>query len=214
MAMKTFSDTEVLLFGWKKAKENVWFFAGILVITLLAAMIPDILTTLTKNRWPFLAFIIGLAFFALQMLIGMGLVKIALKVSVDEKPRFSELFSCYPLFLKYLLGILLYSLMVFAGFILFIVPGIILAVKFQFFPYFIVDKNMTAVEALKKSAAITNGAKWDLLAFNFLASVVNLLGVLCLFVGIFLAFPAVMVGYAFIYRRLLEQADLSQTVKP
>jgi uncharacterized membrane protein len=45
----------------------------------------------------------------------------------------------------------------FFGFILLIIPGIILSIRLGFFDYLIVDKNSRIVESLKKSWEITKG---------------------------------------------------------
>ena len=91
-----------------------------------------------------------------------------------------------------------------------IVPGIIWAIKFQFFSYFIVDKEVGPIEALKKSAAITKGAKWDLFVFGALLGLINLAGALCVVVGLFATIPTTMVAIAFIYRKLLAESELIQ----
>ena len=84
-----------------------------------------------------------------------------------------------------------------------IVPGIIWGIQYMFFSYFIIDEDLGPMEALKRSAAITEGAKWDLFLFGLLLAGINLLGALCLLVGLIATIPATMLAFAFAYRRLL-----------
>ncbi len=42
--------------------------------------------------------------------------------------------------------------------------------KFWFFDHFIVDKGSGPLESLKKSSAITRGAKWDMFYFFILVA--------------------------------------------
>lgn len=153
-------------------------------------------------------FIAVILFWALNRIIEIGLTKISIKFCDNEKSKFKDLFSHYPLFFKYLFGSILYVLIVFGGMILLIIPGIIWAIKFQFFNYLIVDKGLGPVEALKKSWVITKGAKWNLFVFGLLLALINLIGILCLVIGLFATLPTTLVAIAFVYRKLLAQTEL------
>ena len=111
------------------------------------------------------------------------------------------------LFSKYILSLIIYGLIVLAGLILLIIPGIIWAIKFQFFGYFIVDKGLGPIESLKQSAKITKDTKWTLFLFGLLSGLINLLGALLLLVGLFATVPTTMMAKAFVYRKLLGQVN-------
>ena len=113
------------------------------------------------------------------------------------------------MFFKYLIGSILYGLIVFAGTILLIIPGIIWGIQFCFYDYFIIDKGLGPIEALKRSSAITRGVKWDLFVFSLILLGINLLGALCLLIGLFATIPTTMVAIAFVYRKLLAQAEIA-----
>ncbi len=210
MTIKTFSDGEAILFGWKTMKDNLGLFIGILITMILVNVLPDIMGEVIEKKIPVLSIIIYVAFGILHLIITMGFLKIVLGFCDNEKPGFVELFSCYRLFFKYLFSTILYMLIVSGGLILLIVPGIIWSIKFQFYPYFIIDKGMGPVEALKASASITQGAKWELLGFGLIIGIINLLGALCLVIGLFATLPTTWVAYAFVYRKLLEQTEMVQ----
>lgn len=188
-------------------KSNLWFFIGVLMVIFLISVGTDVMESLMKEKLKGLIFTVGVIFWILQVIIGMGLVKIALKFCSNEKPNFSTLFSCIPLFFKYLFGTLLYALIVLGGLILLLIPGVMWGIKFQYAPYLIIDKSMGPVAALKKSAQITKGAKWELFAFQLLLLIINLLGFLSLIIGIFATIPTTIVAYAFVYRKLLAQTE-------
>ena len=98
-------------------------------------------------------------------------------------------------------------LIVVAGVILLVFPAVIWGIKFSLWPYFIVDRQTGPVEALRASSKATSGVKWDLLGFYFVVSVVQVLGILCLVIGLFAAWPTAMVATALVYRRLLSQTE-------
>ena len=177
----------------------------------LVYWIPGAIADFFEESVPLLSGLISLAGWVLYIIASMGLIKLALSYCDSKKGEFSYLFSNYRLFFKYFFGSILYALIVIGGLILFIIPGIIWAIMFQFFPYFVVDKGLGPIEALKKSAAITSGAKWTLFLFCILACLINLLGALCLMVGLFVTIPVTLVAYAAVYRKLLNQAGVTQT---
>ncbi|MDI6752010.1 MAG: DUF975 family protein [bacterium] len=210
MTTQKFSKGEAIHFGWETMKTNLGFFIGLLIVAGLINSIPAIITGLLEKDAPILSIIISIASLVLSMVIEMGLIRIAIRFCDNEKSEFSYLFSCFSLFFKYLFGLILYVLIVLGGMILLIIPGIIWGIKFQFFSYFIIDKGLGPIEALKRSSAITKGAKWDLFLFGLLVILINLLGLLCLFIGLFAALPTTMVAAAFVYRKLQSSAEISQ----
>jgi hypothetical protein len=82
---------------------------------------------------------------------------------------------------------------------------ITLSIKFSMWFYFVVDKRLGPVNALKASSRATMGAKFSLFVFGILCGLINILGMLCFLVGLFATIPTVMLAMAFVYRQLSEQ---------
>jgi len=182
--------------------SNPGFFVLLLIVVGLIYIFPEAFRASLGQDDPILAALLTLASAVLQIVIGMGLIRISLRFADSDKGQFADLFSCLPLFFKYLFSSILYGLIVLAGTILLIIPGIIWAIKFMFFSYFIVDQGLGPVEALKRSGAITDGAKWDLFGFGLLLFGINILGALALLIGLLATIPTSMVATAYVYRRL------------
>lgn len=210
MTAEKFSISEAIHFGWNTMKSNLGFFIGLLILVFLFSSLSSIIAAKATEANIFLGIIFYIADFSLSIIISIGLVKIALRFCDNEKGRFADIFSQYPLFPQYLVGSILYGLIVFAGTILLIIPGIIWGIQFCFYDYFIVDKGLGPIEALKRSSAITRGVKWDLFVFFLILSGINLLGALCLLIGLFVTIPTTMVALAFVYRKLMAQAEIVQ----
>ncbi len=213
MSTQKFSKSEAIQFGWNTMKKNISFLADLLILVGLIYFIPTLITGLLEDVAPILSTVISILSWGLFRVIEMGLIKIALMFCDGEEPKLSHLFSCFPLFLNYLLGLILYGLIVLGGIILLIVPGIIWGIKFQFFDYFIVDKKCGPIEALKRSSAITKDTKWNLFSFDLLLFLINLFGALCLLVGLFATVPTTLIAMAFVYRKLLNQAEESKVLE-
>lgn len=147
-------------------------------------------------------FLLSIAIWIIGVLIQIGALKISLLLSRDQRPVISELFSNGALFIKFLLGGICYGLAVMGGFILLIIPGIILMIMLQMYAYLIVDKNMGPIESLRASRVLTKGVRWQLFYFGVLLCLFNLAGLLCLVVGLVFTLPASSVAMAYVYDQL------------
>lgn len=96
---------------------------------------------------------------------------------------------------------------VFAGLLLFIYPGIVWSLKYLFAPYLAVDKGMTPKEALAASAKMTEGIKWDLVAYIGATAVLTYFGLLMFIVGFLVSAPVAMLSYAVLYTVALKRLD-------
>jgi len=161
-----------------------------------------------RYRLPFpkeVYYFLSIILWVFSMLLAIGFLKIALKLSRDQKPHISELISNGSYLVSYILGSICYALAVIGGMILLIIPGIILMVMLQMYPYLIIDKNMGPLEALKRSREITKGSRVQLCVFGLILLLFNMAGLLCLVVGLFFTMPASAVAMAYIYDRLENQ---------
>jgi hypothetical protein len=199
---KFFGGTgEAVYYGWASFKANGVFFAG---VTLFMGSITSLITGSYSGESRALAFILVIIGAVLTVLFRMGLTRIFLNtVSSEKEPEFIDIFSSFDLFASYLFGTVLYVLIVLIGSILFVVPGIILGIRYCFFGYFIIDKRLGAIEALKASDKITEGIKWDLLGFLFVLFCVNILGGLAIGFGMLATVPATCLAFAYAYCNLI-----------
>lgn len=191
MKHKDFTYKELLGFGWAKTKEYMWFLISLtflyFVVTFVVADIPVIRDILS-------------------MLMGIALTAVTLVIINGHIPHYSQLlkpFKTYKVTLHYVLGSILYGLIVFIGLIFLILPGIYLLVRLQFFAYLLVEhENMGVLESLKKSMKMTKGKFWSLFGFGLVFIGINLLGLIALGVGLFITIPVTCIAYAMMYRKL------------
>ena len=210
MDNRDFSIEEALQYGWNIMKTNIWFFVGVLIVAWAVTWIPSIIANTLQRDLAGLAFIFRIIGFVANIIISIGLITIALKFLDDQQPMFEHLFSFKPYFWKYLGASILFMLVVWAGIILLVIPGIYWALKFQFYGYFIVDQGCDPVESLRRSSQITQSVKWKLLGFGIVLAVINFIGLACLFVGLFVTVPVTLLAYSWTYRKLLGQTESAQ----
>ena len=206
MAEKQFSKKAALEFGWNTLQANVGFLIGLFIAVLLLIGIPGVIAKkIATAAGPVLGLPLNLLNFVWQSVISIGVIKISLRLIKNEKPGFGELFSGLPLVVSYVVAKFLLILMVVGGLILLVVPGIIFAIMFYMSTYIVVDKDAGPIEALKRSAAITKGVRWELFIFSLILLALNLVGAICLGVGLLVSLPISTLASVYVYRQLDAQ---------
>jgi uncharacterized membrane protein len=97
--------------------------------------------------------------------------------------------------------------MVTVGWIFFILPGFIALLRFAFFPYFIIDKNVGPIAALKMSWEATKDHVWEMFAFWVAIRVLVSIAFFTWF-GIILSWPLSTLAYAYFYRKLVMNSRM------
>lgn len=202
MQTKTFCDGEAVRLGWKTMKENIGFFIGIFLAGIVAAGIPIGISVALSGRSAALSVLFMIVYYVVLLVLSVGYTKIFIRFARGDKPEFADLFNSWDRVLPYLGVSILYGLIVLGGTILLVFPGIIWTLKFYFAPYLVIDKGMGPVEALRTSAEMTNGVKWDLFGFMAVAGVVVMIGYFALLIGLFASIPVAAVAIAFVYVKL------------
>lgn len=205
MEGKHVNTGEALRFGWNAFKERAGFLIIMMIVSMIIVMVPYGLAIAVMDRSTLLGALCFLVYYVITFVIGIGYMKIGLKIVDGQKPEMNDLWSHTSLLLNYVLGTLLYGLIVAGGMLLFIVPGVIWAIKYYFTPFILVDKNMKPMEALRLSATMTDGIRLDLFGFLVVVGLVATAGYLALFIGLFVSVPVAMLAVAYTYRMLDKQ---------
>lgn len=139
---------------------------------------------------------------ALGTLISMGAT--AFFLAAHDNPDVADLSLLWhpQPFWKYLGASILLALVIVAGFLLLIVPGVIFALMFMFTPFIVIERALGPIEAMKESHRLTYGHKWKLLGFTLLLLLINLLGALALIVGLLVTIPVSTLAFVHAYRVL------------
>ena len=100
-----------------------------------------------------------------------------------------------------------------SGLVLVIIPGIVSwGIMFGYSMYLIIDKQMWPMDALKESKRITYGYKWELLLLAFFSALIVIVGVICLGVGLLVAYPIVIIANTHAFRTLQSKAGATPSV--
>ncbi|MBS0207235.1 MAG: hypothetical protein JSS49_30530 [Planctomycetes bacterium] len=211
---------DVVSTSWEIFKNEMGIvIAGWLVITALnyATSLPqtilDVVATALRSQGDDgtadLLQIIGFAFvfvgLAAQVFFSAGMNRFLLNVTRGDARSIGDLFSGGKYFWRLLGASIVYGLMVMAGTLACIVPGILLALMFSPFGFLLVDEDLPGIECIGKSRDVTKDNLGALLLIFLAAFGINILGVLALCVGVFFTAPLTMLFMAVAYCRMTGQ---------
>jgi len=175
--------------GWELVKADIGTYVLLAVVfTVLSAVVPVII------QGPLIA---GFHIFCMKKILG-------------RRAEFADLFTGFNYFVPTLVASLVISLFVFAGTLLCVIPGLVVAAMYKFTYLFIVDKRMDFWPAMQASHAVVRNDYFGFTMFLLLMVLVDMLGALCCIVGIFVAVPVTLAAITVAYREIVgfEQRTL------
>ena len=125
----------------------------------------------------------------LSVFLSLGATRIGLNLVSGKEVSVGMLFGEGHKLLRAILASLLFGVVVAVGFLLFIVPGVYLALKYGQFLTAIVDRDLGVMESFSYSASITTNNRLSLLGLWLLCILVVLAGALACGVGLVFAIP-------------------------
>ncbi len=223
--------TAAIKYGWEKFKENwgeitvalVIGFVAIIVLAGIGFLIQRSLTSVDSctikinngvisssggcGNSPgfftqiFAAGIFQILYYLGTMVLQLFVIRATLMIIKGEKLEASRVMSLEN-FGPYVLTALLVAVMTFVGLILCILPGIAVMFFTMFWGYFVVDKNMGPVDAIKASFDLVKDNAGAVIVFLILGWVVTFVGAIACLVGLIVAIPVVIIATGYMYKRL------------
>jgi uncharacterized membrane protein len=168
--------------GWQMVKADIGTYMLLaLVLTVLSGVVPLII------QGPLIA---GFHIFCMKRLLG-------------RQAELADMFKGFNFFVPTLVASLLISLFASIGFLLCIIPGLVVGAMYKFTYLFIVDKRMDFWPAMQASHALVKNDYFGFTMFLLLMVLVDILGALCCIVGIFIAIPVTIAAITIAYKELV-----------
>lgn len=193
-------------YGWQQMWKHFLYLFLVLIIVGIAESPATIVRDSDAENSPGMIILQILA--AVYWLLVFSVVKYGgnlmyLRAIRNEKFEISEMFDGFK---KNYINIILANLLTFAiiglGFVLLIVPGIILACRLAFVSYLVMDKNMEPVAAIEKSWEMTKGHGWQIFGMGLLVIPIVIGGLLCFIVGIVFSIIWISAAFASMYHAI------------
>ncbi len=169
-------STEYIKEAWELFKKNPGFFLGFILVNILISgglsFLPDWANIIQLIITPCLA---------------IGFFQVVKKIDFNEPVEFSNFFDGFKTWQQSAPLYILMILFIIFGFILLVLPGIYLAVSYTFaFPLMaLYSKKLSIIDILEGSRKIISKNWLNWFGFLWLLFFLNLVGLLCLVIGVF-----------------------------
>ncbi len=198
-----FSYGNAVRFAWSAVKRDpVLAIVGMLIVPVCIQMVFEIFNGPVPEELWSVSLVLGLVATGLELIVTLGIAGICLKFCDGRPAGFKDLHAYRSLTLKYFLSSLLFAVICFIGFLLLIVPGIILSLWLQFYVFVIVDEKAGPVEALKKSYAVATGNLGRIFGLWCLLVLINIIGMIPCGLGLLITVPITFIAWGYLYRSL------------
>jgi uncharacterized membrane protein len=203
--------------GWKMLWPHflVLFLIGLIYFVIVMAFSgPQMLVNANGNPNSFsgISVLLSLLGIVYNMLIvtpvAYGMNYAYLKAARNEKAEIQDMFEAFKTYWNVVGAAVLTSLIILAGIILLIVPGIIFSCKLAFVPFLVVEKKMGVTEAINKSWNMTNGHAGQVFLIALLGIPIVIAGFICLGVGIIIAIMWIQMASASLYYAVSKEREL------
>lgn len=161
-----FTVSEALNKGWELTKKHWQRF---LLISIACAIVYGVISLIAGailSDSPVGSFIMQLISWVVSAVLSIVITRFLLNAYDGKSTAFDVLLKLESkMVVSIILFFILYGIAVTLGLMLFIVPGIILALGWYFTSYLIIDKKMELMPAFKTSWAMTKGSRGNLFLF-------------------------------------------------
>ena len=216
-----FELSQAFNYGWMKFQQNV---GPILVATLVliaggalissiwyvvtlpwTAMDPNDLSGASAAGLLFTAALFAIVFALVGFIVQASIVRGALAITKGEPLEVGTILSTENLGQVILTAVLI-GIGTSIGTVLCVLPGIVFAFFSQFAMHFVVDKGMSAMDAIRASFRIVNRNLASTIGLYLGVLVANLIGAILCGVGLLVSVPVSIIATAFAYRRMNGEA--------
>jgi len=211
MNQNSFSIGQVISKGWNIFSQKFGIVLKFLFVGVFAMFVVQLIVSMfgTSDNST-IGFIGGIVTYVFNIFISIGLIKAMMHIVRDEPVELNTLFSGKDQVLKYILVSILLSILIGLGFILLILPGIYLMLRFMFVPYLLVDKEDMSIEDLfSASSTMTKGIKFNLFLYGITIFIMNVIGMIPLGFGLLITMPVSFLSFIVLYETLLRDDSAS-----
>jgi uncharacterized membrane protein len=164
--------------GWAMVTADMGNFA---LLSLIFVLVNSIASVVTQGPLQ-----VGMHLFCMKKMYG-------------RRAELGDMFKGFDYFLPAFVAALLVGVFVFAGILVCIIPGLVVAAMFKFTYLFIIDKRMDFWPAMMASHETVKGDYFGFTMFLLVMGLINILGALCCIVGLLVTIPlsiaAITVAY-------------------
>ncbi len=135
-----------------------------------------------------------------SILLSLGLIRIGLNFVSGKPVSVGQLFGEGHKLLPAIGASILFGIMVVIGFVLLIVPGIYISLRYGQFLNAMVDRDLGVMDSFSYSSSITTNNRLNLFVLGLLSFAIVIAGILALVLGLLFAYPLVWLAWMVAFR--------------
>ena len=148
------------------------------------------------------SWLFSLISWVISMIIGAGIVRAALDITEGRQLEASTILKPHKLG-DVIIASVVIGVATFIGFILCVIPGLLVAFFTSYTLYFLMDRQeMKAMDAIRASFDFTKNNAGNVILWFLISLVAWFVGALLCGVGLIVALPVVLIGTAYTYKTL------------
>jgi hypothetical protein len=197
-------------YGWRKFTQNLGPILLIVLVLILISVVLEVVGSRVARSagdnamfgagyWTSILF--NLLSTVVSLVIAAGVTKAALDITRGQRADFGTMFQGID-FVQVVLAAILVGIATTIGLVLFILPGLIVAFLCAYTTYFVVDKHLSAIDAIMASVRFVAANVGNVILMFLMSVLVFIVGALLCGVGLLAAIPVVIIAQAFAYRTL------------
>ena len=191
---------DAISYGFRKFGKNWGSWVLVALILIAVYVVFGLLERAVEDTWV-LRVILGLVGTVIGYLVTAFLARGALDETTGARPPVAAFFRIDNV-ANVIVAALLVGIGTWIGTVLCILPGIAFAIFSAFTYYFALDKQLSAVDAIKASWSVVAKNFGSVLGLLVLLFLLNIAGAIVIGIGLFVTVPVSFVATAYAYRRL------------
>lgn len=211
-----FTVGEVLNGAWEKFKANAGpFVLGALIVVFVPLVVQILMMIVMavvagQANSMVVSLLMNLVVYAvilvLQALLFSGYIKMSSKALRGETPVVGDMFSQSDKLIQATITMVITYLLTFIGSILLIIPGILVFMLLSMSLWYVVDKELDAITAIKASIEATKGALLPIFLYGLVLFLLSIPAT-CTIIGFVILYPVAFLSWGLIYMALDKGAE-------
>ena len=196
--------SDIFKAAWKGLISQIWLLAGLLIGFTIIFSLLILFAIPAKGETISIS---GILVLLMSLLFGslffLGYLRNCMQTIDNEEPQFSAYGQLSRKIFSFLFGYIFFTVITSIGFALFIVPGVYLFLRLQFFYASMVDEDAGLIASFKRSWAITKGHTIQLFVLIIIQLLLSFIGIIAIGIGVFATFPLITLLYGRTFRKLI-----------
>ena len=147
-------------------------------------------------------------YFFIAYPVQIGVLYFTVRIARGDNAELKDIFEVFNHYGSALLMMILLGLIIGVGFLLLIIPGIILGIRLYYTPFVLMEQRLGAVDALKASWEMTRGHGGQIFLMYLLAIPIAIGGMIAMIIGIIPASLWIMLAFAVFYTQINPRAHV------